>query len=391
MKKFSRDQLFTILLIPLLPQLSLANPLTLVAGSKTAIMPGSSRCFGREIVRAEKILSRHQFECTVNPNSARAQMLLTSAIGGLIARNDDFDVQVKMVVQFRIETFEDALRDSFLPIHIKFPVSWNGRFFNDRIDGTEGSSNFFLRIREGDDVDADNEGLLIAQTRFAGASHGGIGNCISLPTSKVAVAVMLVKCTLGLFGTDKGTGAEAELSAVIRTDQTYNLELVMLGTMVSPLLVTDLNARVDYMGTALGDEELGMFWEAPALVSIGTDAEESLAEIRDEIERLREDLERHTHIFLTGRGAGHNNTEAVTSSALIPQDEAADDMDGVAIENDLCPGTPAGAEVDGSGCELAAFCALQERLTTCSKADWRGDEPRNPQDCRWRHNACEVR
>jgi len=125
--------------------------------------------------------------------------------------------------------------------------------------------------------------------------------------------------------------------------------------------------------------------------------EEDLGELDQKVEQLREDFDNHSHTYLTGKGQGHNNTEADTGGPLFPASDAAgdagdsDDGDGVASESDLCPGTPEGAEVDASGCELEAFCALQERISVCSRADWQGDEPRSPRDCRWRSGACEAR
>ncbi|MBW2691696.1 MAG: hypothetical protein JRE57_03555, partial [Deltaproteobacteria bacterium] len=118
----------------------------------------------------------------------------------------------------------------------------------------------------------------------------------------------------------------------------------------------------------------------------------------EKVEELRDDFGSHSHTYRTGKGTGHNNTEAETGAALVPEvgpvDDPGDvdgDGDGVASVGDLCPGTPEGAEVDASGCELAAFCSLQERSSICLKADWQGDESWNPRDCRWRRGACEAR
>jgi hypothetical protein len=118
-----------------------------------------------------------------------------------------------------------------------------------------------------------------------------------------------------------------------------------------------------------------------------------LEELTETVAELREDFDNHGHTYLTGKGQGHNNTEAETGAPVLPEGEPADDVDdgdGVASVDDRCPGTPEGAEVDASGCELAAFCSLQERVGICTKADWLGDEPRNPRDCRWRRRACEA-
>jgi hypothetical protein len=125
--------------------------------------------------------------------------------------------------------------------------------------------------------------------------------------------------------------------------------------------------------------------------------EGDVEELDEKVDQLREDFDNHSHTYLTGKGTGHNNTEADTGAPVLPASEPGDesgdvdDGDGVEGADDLCPGTPEGAEVDASGCELAAFCALQDRISICSKSDWQGDEPRNPRDCRWRRGACEAR
>ena len=122
-----------------------------------------------------------------------------------------------------------------------------------------------------------------------------------------------------------------------------------------------------------------------------------IEELDEKVEQLREDFDNHSHTYLTGKGTGHNNTEADTGAPVLPASEPddesgdVDDGDGVESADDLCPGTPEGAEVDASGCELAGFCSLQEWTSTCWKADWQGDESWKPRDCRWHRGACEAR
>jgi hypothetical protein len=123
-----------------------------------------------------------------------------------------------------------------------------------------------------------------------------------------------------------------------------------------------------------------------------SELETDLGDLDETVEELREDFDNHSHTYLTGKGTGHNNSEAATGAPLLEEPgEPVDDNDGVDSGSDLCPGTPEGAEVDANGCELEAFCSLHERIAVCNSADWQDDESRTPRDCRWRRSACEVR
>jgi hypothetical protein len=145
-------------------------------------------------------------------------------------------------------------------------------------------------------------------------------------------------------------------------------------------LIAIIDARLDQLET-----------DVAALEERVDGIETDIEELDENVEQLREDFDNHSHTYLTGKGTGHNNTETETGAPLLPPGEPADDEDGLESDNDLCPGTPEGAEVDANGCELDAFCSLQERISVCSSADWQDDESRNPRDCRWRRGACEAR
>ena len=70
--------------------------------------------------------------------------------------------------------------------------------------------------------------------------------------------------------------------------------------------------------------------------------------------------------------------DAILAQCAVPVDG---DGDGLLGSVDLCPGTPAGAAVDDSGCSRAQFCAAQpvqgstpsRRVRACRTADWRSD------------------
>jgi len=153
--------------------------------------------------------------------------------------------------------------------------------------------------------------------------------------------------------------------------------------------IAELDARVTQLET-----------DVDVLEERVDDIAEDLEQLTETVAELREDFDNHSHTYLTGRGVGHNNTEATTTTPVgvgesdpdsNGEDDSSDtDGDGVVGGSDLCPGTPGGAAVDASGCELAAFCAIHERSGACISADWQNDEPNKPRDCRWRHAACEV-
>jgi hypothetical protein len=321
-------------------------------------------------------------------------MYLSSGVGvGPV----DLTAKTRIVVaHFQVDTVEGAGQTSYLPISISVPVQWKAKLLN--ATGLPAGSvdvNMYLRLREGSDSDVEYEGDIATQVLFNGASHGGISDCISIPTSKIDAATMIVKCALGVAAKTEGA-ATVELHGVIKTNQVYNLEVVAQADVSSTFEVPGPAYIPEKLDMGAGglldlDDDLGLAWTQTAKILVGSDPAMVVEDLQNQIDKLREDLASHTHIFLTGRGAGHNNTEAETGSALLPLDESFDDLDGVAREDDLCPGTPEGVEVDASGCGIDAFCAAQERMSVCTKADWRGDEPKNPGDCRWRRGACEAK
>lgn len=71
----------------------------------------------------------------------------------------------------------------------------------------------------------------------------------------------------------------------------------------------------------------GLFWNnfevavAPDLAEKVAELDARVTVLEEEVVSLRNDLESHTHTYMTGRGTGHNNTEAQTSAAIIMGDD----------------------------------------------------------------------
>jgi hypothetical protein len=191
-----------------------------------------------------------------------------------------------------------------------------------------------------------------------------------------------------------GTNAVA-MSLPLNSGHSYRVSLILEAQAVgSP--GDAAGALSDFINTAswsglsvtAGLDPFALIAKLDARVS---QLETDLGDLDETVEELREDFDNHSHTYLTGKGTGHNNSEAETGAPLLPPGEPVDDNDGVENDSDLCPGTPEGAETDANGCELEAFCSLHERVGVCNSADWQDDESRSPRDCRWRRRACEAR
>ena len=111
------------------------------------------------------------------------------------------------------------------------------------------------------------------------------------------------------FGLDNGSTINS-ISANLIRGHTYRIGLTIRCEGKGALNATVI---LDYMAGGWG------LWWNDLKVSLGIDIEE-------EIEKLWRALETHTHTYLTGRGEGHNNTEAQTSPAIIMDDSVLSDQ-----------------------------------------------------------------
>lgn len=329
-----------------------AAPVELRAGSAATFVPRADQpCFVGIVERQTRLATRTEGDCVFEDGALRARVFVTSGSG---VAKVDVSSEVKVVVaQFEVPASDDAPSTSYVPFHAVVPVSWAGRFFNMTgglnvgvVDANPlgrsavASVNSYLRLREGSATDANVAGPLISQERFQGSSHGGINQCLTVPTDAVSAAEALVGCALAVTYSDSGS-ARAEISGVIRTGQVYNLELVIRGDLVSPFQDTPVEA---YTPERIGfDDDRGLTWRQPATLRIGTDPERTVAELRQEVDelrtllaQLRSDFDGHYHVYLTGKGAGHNNTEAHTPPPLLASGSAAPQPAGTAA-------TPAGS------------------------------------------------
>ncbi len=132
-------------------------------------------------------------------------------------------------------------------------------------------------------------------------------------------------------GYDEGSSNNS-LTAKLLRGHTYR---VALSLHISARGLNNAQIAFDY---DLAD--LGLHWDE-FVVSVSPDIIEEIALLKErvdsleaEVARLRYGLEHHTHTYLTGRGEGHNNTEAQTSIALVMEEEDISDSVGVLLDID---------------------------------------------------------
>lgn len=299
-----------------------AATIDLEAGSTTLITPSvSTECFTDFTNDSIRATARGELTCEYQDGSVRVEMFATSGVG--VGPVDIKGIARIVVAQIRVVKAPGAADQSYLPVHITVPVFWNGKMFNlTGIPAAQLSANMWLRLRESREDNPSFAGTLAAQTLFNGASHGGISNCLSVPTTKIAAAAMAIKCTAAAAAMTSGGGG-IELSSLIRTNKVYNVEVVIRGELFNRLVEVPGPAYVpemlDFKSPLVGDSWKGVRWNRGARIVVGTDPSvvdgdlaAEIAELRDLLGQLRDDFEGHYHTYRTGRGRGHNNTEART-------------------------------------------------------------------------------
>ena len=305
-----------------------AQPVELEAGTTRSVPPGPGQpCIVGIDKREERSTTKAEADCVFESGGLRAWLLMDSGSG---VNAVDASVEVKVVVlQFQVPSTPSGA--SYVPFHAVVPVSWMGRFFNATVVGASGTTtaaasvNMYLRLRESLAADVNFAGPLLSQSRFQGASHGGISNCLTITESEVSAVVMLVGCGFAAWQPDEGK-VPAEISGVIRTGQVYNLELVMRGDLTAPftlnppgaLLTERINFKDD-VAEIFQDDVFGLIWRQRATIRIGSDPALAVDDLRLELDalgaivaELRGDFDGHSHTYRTGAGEGHNSVEAQT-------------------------------------------------------------------------------
>ncbi|HEX4825363.1 MAG TPA: hypothetical protein VFV19_13755 [Candidatus Polarisedimenticolaceae bacterium] len=280
----------------------------------------------------------------------------------------DATATARFVTEFRVPAVAGATAPSFVPVTVTVPVSWAGLLFNDNL--VPGSffawanDNMYVRLREGDAAHPDTQGAILHDFRFSGASHGGISKCLTVPTSLVSVATTSVKCAIAALSQESGSQT-VTLNGVIETGKTYDIEVDIDGEIhtddaeinLPGLPPAGAHPLVDFMVKQVGFDEPGVV-PGDITFNIGTDFQRNLADLQNEIDKLRSDFENHTHQYLTGRGVGQNNTVVDTGPPIVvdaptppapPPDAAKPVITGATIAKTKGQGSTVVLEVSGSG------------------------------------------
>ena len=315
----------------LLPARLSAQELTLTSGTTTTVAPGDAACVTDLRVGSDTDKSLKQQGCSGN----RATVFLDTG-QTFLPMKVDLTASTRFVKQFHVAAVQGAPKSSFLPVLITIPVEWKGGLQNDNLVPAVGplagvagftSANMFVRLFEGTPGNPAVRGTEVSKTRFMGASHAGATGCLSVPQTEVQAAKMLATCALALFQHDEGSGT-IYLSAIVETSKTYNIELELLVDVFSPntaatppppLPPVESHPSANFEQEPFTSAPFGLTWTDSMSITVGTDFQSNIQALQDEITQLRADLntlrqefKTHTHVYLTGKGVGQNNTKVNT-------------------------------------------------------------------------------
>lgn len=120
----------------------------------------------------------------------------------------------------------------------------------------------------------------------------------------VSISIPYIPFDLNLGGSADHNGVSNVFSAVLTRGHRYRVEMILTCSVFSDGGL-DVGSECDYMDDYLvGNSGGGAGWSKLA-VKVGLDETETL--------RRLDSLAHHMHTYLTGKGVGHNNTEAITS------------------------------------------------------------------------------
>jgi hypothetical protein len=321
MKALDRSQVVLATLLLLTNATALRAQTTVAAGAVHTIAPGGLPCLTNETIVGDNPLLSVRKGC----DGARSTLLIETGVT-VLPLPAQATAGVTRVAQFRVDDGTGSGAGNWLPVHVAIPIKWIVRAFNDSLDPTNitghVAANSTARLREGTWGDPTVAGRVLSEVSIQGFTHGGPNGCLSVPKGKISAAITAVKCVVGSFMKDEGD-SHVDLAVVLQVGKTYNIEVDLQGDLDSPSTSVPLpgvplvaHPRLNFESGVSG-EPFGLTIDGDIRVTVGTSVGAELQELRNLIEQLRRDLESHTHEYLTGRGAGHNDAIATTGAAVL--------------------------------------------------------------------------
>lgn len=208
--------------------------------------------------------------------------------------------------RFQVLEVPGAPAQSFIPINVRVKVDWASRLLNESILGQFGiaSMDAFLRLRMSPEDDPAKLGDIVEDLPIFTSVHKGLSGCLTIPTSKIAVGVMAVKCVAGVFQRLDGGGV-VTLSTVVEVGRTYTIQLgasARAKKTLTPVLVT---APVQIAGSLVDSAPPALKWESMT-IQIGTDPAAVAANFAE-----------HAHYYLRRQSHGYEPVEHRTSSPIL--------------------------------------------------------------------------
>ena len=317
-----RSQVVLVTLLLLTNVTALRAQTTIATGSVHTIPPDGLPCLTNETIVTDNPSLSVRKGC----DGARSTLLIETFPTPLQPFSATAAAGVKRVAQFRVDDGTGSGAGLWVPVHVAIPIKWIVRAFNDSLDPTNitghVAANSTARLREGTWGDPTVAGRVLSEVSIQGFTHGGPSACLSIPKGKVSAAITAVKCVVGSFMKDEGD-SHVDLVVVLQVGTTYNIEVDLQGELDSPSTGVPLpgvplvaHPRLNFESGLTG-EPFGLTIAGDIRVTVGTSVGAELQELRNLIDELRRDLASHTHEYLTGRGAGHNEVATATGAAVL--------------------------------------------------------------------------
>jgi hypothetical protein len=267
-----RAEIALVALLPAVLALVWSRPVTaeelvLDPGKEHVISPSQTTCFTETNADPEGTNAQVDARCSGADGTADVEV-----VASRVLKKGNFSATAAFFVNFKVrQAKEGEAHRSFVPLNVYLPLAYAARLRNDAAFGAVADLQISLALR--------SSGRDHGKVPVLTARHGGLGECLTVPTTKIEIAEALVKCALGVQQIFDVTETGISLSAVVETGRPYELELRMEGSIAKGLgLATFLavrSGRCDWSKPNCfppdePESTPGLYWR-DMLITIGTD------------------------------------------------------------------------------------------------------------------------